>query len=119
MDRGVDVATSAELIFPGGLSGSIACAMDPERFAARLTVRGEAGMLEIVNFVAPQLGCRFTVDLGQGPIDQPTEGPSSFAAQLEHVADVMLRGAAPMTGGQDSVATMRAIDAIYARAGVR
>ena len=119
MAHGVDVATEAELAFPGGLSGRVACAMDPERFAARLFVRGEAGTLEIVNFVAPQIGCRFILDLGDGPVDQPTDGPASFAAQLEHVADVMLRGAAPMTGGADSIATMRAIDAIYARAGVR
>jgi predicted dehydrogenase len=119
MAHGVDVATTAELRFPDGVDGRIACAMDPERFAARLFVRGEAGTLEIVNFVAPQIGCRFTVDFGDGPIEQPTDGPSSFAAQLQHVADVMLRGAAPMTGGQDSVATMAAIEAIYAKASVR
>ncbi len=116
--HGVDVALTGALAFPGGLEARLACAMDPARPAARLFLRGEKGSLEIQNFVAPQLGCSFTLDLGDGPQAQSTAGPTSFACQLEHVADVVLRGAAPLTGGADAIANMAAIDALYERAGV-
>ncbi len=119
IEHGVDAASEASLRFAGGLTARLACAMDAERPAARMSLRGEAGSLEIVNFVAPQLGCSFTLDLGAGPLAQPTDGPTTFACQLEHVADVMLRGATPLTGGADAIANMAGIDAIYRTAGVR
>jgi predicted dehydrogenase len=118
MARGVDAAMEVSLTFPGGVTARLATAMDPERPVARLRLKGEKGSLEITPFVAPQLGCQFTLDLGEGPVSQPAEGPTTFACQLAHVVDVMLHGATPLTGGADAIANMVAIDAIYETAGV-
>jgi len=116
IEHGVDAATSAELAFPGGLAARIRTSM-LKPFSATLKIKGEKGSLFISNFLAPQMGCRFTVEAGGQTREEPTEGLSTYAAQLAHVADVMLRGATPLTGGADAVANMACIDAIYAKAG--
>jgi predicted dehydrogenase len=92
--------------------------MVAEKFRARLFVEGERGSLEILNFIAPQMGCRVTITVDGVATEGPTDGPSTYAAQLSHVADVLLRGATPLVGGTDAIANMEAIDAIYAAAGV-
>ncbi len=115
--RGVDETTVAELRFPNGLRARLHTSMKSPRFTATLTLKGEQGSLDISNFLAPQMGCRFTVEVGGRTREEPTDGPSTYAAQLAHVADVMLRGAKPLTGGADAIANMECIDAIYAAAG--
>jgi predicted dehydrogenase len=108
---------SAALIFGGGIVAEMSCAMKPEKFGARLTLGGSKGRLEIDNFLAPQRGCRFTTILDGITSEHPTEGPTTYEAQLDHVVDVMTKGASPLTGGADAVANMAVIDAIYAAAG--
>ena len=117
-EDGVDSTLSAELAFPSGATGRIECSMIPERPQAWLRLQGEQGSLEIINFLAPQRGCRFSITGADGAAKaQPTEGSSTYAAQLDHVGDVLAGTAEPLTGGADAVANMRAIDAIYAAAG--
>lgn len=116
-EDGVDVSMNAALAFPSGARADIACAMNADTPAARLTIAGSKGRLEIVNFVAPQLGCRFTTVIGGEAAEQPVDGPSSYAAQLAHIVEVVANGAAPLTGGEDGVANMAVIDRIYALAG--
>jgi predicted dehydrogenase len=84
---------------------------------ATLTVRGSRGSLEIVNFLAPQLGCRFTTVIDGEERRHGVEGPTTYAAQLSHLREVMSGKAAPLTGGEDAIANMSVIDAIYAAAG--
>jgi predicted dehydrogenase len=115
-EDGVDSAMRAELVFPGGTSVSIACSMTPAAPSAWLRLEGERGRLDIVNFIAPQIGCRFTTTLDGETTDQPTDGPTTYAAQLAHLHDVLTGEAAPLTGGADAVGNMTAIDAIYAKA---
>lgn len=112
-EDGVDVAMAADLVFPGEVSGSIACSMDPESPAAWLRIEGETGRMDIVNFLAPQMGCRFTVTHGEAVIAEPTAGPSTYAAQLAHLHEVLTQGVAPLTGGADAAFNMTAIDSIY------
>jgi predicted dehydrogenase len=119
VERGVDATTSATLRFPGGLRAALHCSMAPGSRTSLLRIEGEKGSLEIQNFIAPQMGCRFTVHSGGLARTEPVEGPSTFAAQLAHVCDVLLRGAQPLAGGQDAIANMTAIDRIYEAAGVR
>ncbi len=114
---GVDETTAADLVFPGGLRASLHASMHPGPFKAMLIVVGETGSLTISNFLAPQNGCDFIVTANGRPRIEPTDGPSTYEAQLAHVGDVLLRGAAPLTGGADAVANMACIDAIYAKAG--
>jgi predicted dehydrogenase len=114
---GVDQRMTAALAFPSGARAEVACSMAPEAPAARLTLSGSKGRLEILNFLAPQMGCRFTTTIGGETVEQPTDGPTTYEAQLQHVIDVVANGAEPLTGGADAVANMAVIDAIYAAAG--
>lgn len=115
-ENGIDSAMRAELVFPIGVSAAVACSMTAEAPSAWLRLEGERGRLEIVNFVAPQRGCRFTVDVDGQTALEATDGPTTYAAQLRHLRDVLVGEAAPLTGGSDAVVNMTAIDAIYAAA---
>lgn len=118
MQHGVDATTDADLDFGDGLTAHLHTSMVPEKFGARLFVEGDKGSVEVLNFIAPQIGCRFTVTVDGKSEALPTDGLPTYAAQLAHVGDVLLRGAKPLTGGDDAIANMAAIDAIYAAAGV-
>jgi predicted dehydrogenase len=113
----VDVEIAAELAFPGGASGQVACGMVANAPQATLTLEGERGRLEIINYLAPQMGCRFTTTIDGETVVRATEGPTTYQAQLIDLAQVLAGRATPKTGGKDAVANMTAIDAIYAAAG--
>jgi predicted dehydrogenase len=113
---GADASMRAELVFPGGVGVSIGCSMTVEKPVARLRLGGARGHLEINNFIAPQVGCRFTTTIDSETVDQPTDGPTTYAAQLDHLYEVLSGAAAPLTGGTDASAYMTAIDAIYGAA---
>jgi predicted dehydrogenase len=119
MEHGVDAAIEADLMFDNGMKAHIATRMTAKDFRANLVIGGDKGSMRIANPFAPQLGCKFTVTVDGVARDEPVSGPSTYAAQFAHVADVLLRGAKPITGGADAIANMAAIDAIYAAAGVR
>jgi predicted dehydrogenase len=116
-EDGVDSDLSADLAFPGGVTGRIACSMTAPRIAAWLRIDGERGQLDIQNFLAPQRGCRFTTTVNGETAEHPTDGPTTYAAQLDHLHAVLKDGAVPLIGGADAIANMAAIDAIYAAAG--
>jgi predicted dehydrogenase len=117
-EDGVDFDLSADLAFPGSVPARIACSMTPPTFSAWLRLEGDGGRLEIVNFLAPQMGCRFTTTgPGGAVIEHPTDGKTTYAAQLDHLYAVMRDGAAPLTGGADAIANMTAIDSAYTAAG--
>ncbi len=115
-EDGADASMSAELVFPGGVDVSISCSMVLAKPIARLSLAGERGRLEIKNFIAPQAGCLFTTLIDGETTAQPTDGPSTYSAQLDHLHDVLTGAAQPLTGGADAIATMTAIDAIYGAA---
>ena len=111
LDRGVDVETRAALRF-GDLPATLATAMNATTPMARVTLTGTRGKLDILNFVAPQMGCSFTVTVDGVTRQEDTSGPSTYEAQLAHVVDVLVNGATPLTGGADAVANMAVIDAV-------
>ena len=114
---GVDASMTAALAFPSGARADISCSMIPETRNARATLGGSKGRLEIVNFLAPQLGCRFTTTIAGETVEQPVDGPTTYEAQLDHVVAVMAGKTQPLTGGADAIANMAAIDGIYELAG--
>ena len=114
---GVDAEMSASLRFPGGVEARVACSMTADRPNAVLTLTGERGSMTIVNFLAPQIGCRFTSTIDGVTTAEPVEGPTTYEAQLENLRAVMQDGAQPLTGGADAIGNMTAIDAIYRAAG--
>jgi predicted dehydrogenase len=116
-EDGVDVDLAAEFEFPGGVPAHMACAMISPGFSAPLKIEGEHGSLEIINYLAPQIGCRFTTTIDGKTESQPTDGPGTYEAQLIHLGEVLAGRARPLTGGADAVANMTALDAIYESAG--
>jgi len=115
-EDGVDVTLSAELDF-AGVPGRIQTGLAAPQRRAELTLVGDAGRLSIVNFIAPQYGCRFTLERDGATETLPTDGPTTYQAQLDHVLAVLGGMTPPLLGLDDAVAQMRAIDAIYAAAG--
>jgi len=116
---GVDVEMTARLSFPGGASGRLHCSMDPQAaFEARLHVRGTAGEIRVLNPLAPQLGHQLRVRKGDDESTDKVEGNTTYWHQLEAFAQAV-RGARKLeTGGEDAIRQMRAIDAVYRRAGL-
>ena len=114
---GVDATIEADLDFPNGLTGHIGASMTVEKPSAYAVITGDRGRLTISNFIAPQSGCSFVLEVDGKIQPLPTSGPSTYQAQLDHVVGV-LRGtiADPLTGGSDAIANMVAIDAIVATA---
>jgi len=116
-EGGVDADMRASLAFPNKIAGVIACSMTATTPRATLNVWGSRGTMVIVNFLAPQLGCRFTTVIDGEERVHGVEGPTTYAAQLSHLHEIMSGKVAPLTGGQDAIANMSVIDAIYAAAG--
>jgi predicted dehydrogenase len=119
-DNGVDVEMSASLRFPNGIEAEISCSMVAREMsldAINLTLTGEAGSLNIVNFLAPQFGCGFTTTIDGVTTVEPVEGPTTYEAQLDNLRAVILDGETPVTGGHDSIANMTVVDAIYGASG--
>lgn len=116
---GIDVTTTAELVFPGQVTGRIHCSMaEGTELRARLEVRCERGTLVAQNPLAPQFGYRLIVDAETGERPETVAGGTSYGHQLEAFLDAVRDGLGPITSGQDSIANMQTIDAIYRAAGL-
>jgi predicted dehydrogenase len=113
---GVDVAMRAELAFEGGAVARISSAMDPayvKDFRAKLSVIGTAGRMDVVNPIAPHDGHELKLQVDGEIRVEEIPGQSTYHHQLEWTLDQIAGNKAPLTGGSDSLATMRAMDAIY------
>jgi len=117
-DEGVDVSMHADLLFSEGRSAHIHCSMMPEggRFSARLTVIASQGSLDIINPLAPQLGCRFTVTHDGKTTEEETSTKPTYDYQLDAVIQALTENTALPTEGKDTLNQSIAIDAIYAAA---
>ena len=119
---GVDLDIEAEMAFTSGPTASLKCSMQPHdgTLHRRLRVHGDAGMLEIENPVSPHSGATLSFEGPKAPMPQIVSGgETTFHFQLRHVMEVLAGRAEPLTGGDDAVSNMRAIDAIYRAAGLR
>lgn len=119
---GVDLDVEAELAFTSGPTALLKCSMQPEdgRLYRRLRVQGETGVLEIENPVSPHAGATLSFEGPNAPMPQIVSGgDTTFHYQLRHVLEVIEGRAEPLTGGDDALGNMRAIDAIYRAAGLR
>jgi predicted dehydrogenase len=119
---GVDLDIDAELAFTSGPTASLKCSMQPPDGALhrRLRVHGETGVLEIENPVSPHSGATLSIEGPDSPMPQIVSGgETTFHYQLRHVLEVLEGRAEPLTGGDDAVGNMRAIDAVYRAAGLR
>jgi predicted dehydrogenase len=119
---GVDLEIDAEMAFTSGPTASLKCSMQPEdgQLYRRLRVVGEAGVLEIENPVTPHAGATLSIEAPNAPMPQIVSGgDTTFHFQLRHILEVIEGRSQPLTGGDDAIGNMRAIDAIYRAAGLR
>ena len=116
----VDRCMQAEFRFADGSTGrmtSSLCSVRLLKVAAR--VRGSLGEMRVFNPVAPQFYHRIKVRTAAGTrVERLTREPS-YVFQLRAFADAIQRGTPVLTPPSDSVANMRVIDAVYAKAGLR
>jgi predicted dehydrogenase len=114
-DAGVDVSMHADLAFSEDRTAQIHCSMMPEagRFSARLKVFASNGSLDIMNPLAPQLGCRFTVTHDGITSDEETSPRPTYEFQLDAVIRGLAENTPLPTEGQDTLNQSIAIDAIY------
>jgi predicted dehydrogenase len=119
---GVDIASEAELAFTSGPTATLRCSMQPEDgvLFRRLRVEGEKGVLEIDNPVSPHAGATLSIESDAPSLPQIVSGgDTTFHYQLRHVMSVIEGRVMPLTGGEDALNNMRALDAIYRAAGLR
>lgn len=116
-DDRIDEALTAELRFPSGVTSTISSSLLEEAEEQMAVLTGSFGTMEVSGFVKPQGGNWIRVSGDNPTIDVPTS-PTSYEAQLAAFVAAVREGAPVLTGPEDSVATMRAIDAMYVAAGL-
>lgn len=113
----VEADGEARLRFASGVEALARCSMQGPDREFDLAIVGERGRLSISNFIVPHAGGVLTLETGGRTRNEEAESRTTYAAQLEHVAQVVLHGAAPMTGGEDAIANMTLIEAVRAAIG--
>lgn len=116
---GVDLLTEAELEFPGGIPARLRTSMQPgQRYKALIALKGSDGILRAVNPLHPSLGNSISIQEGRNVTRYSVGGSTTYDYQLGHVMDVTAGRSPPLTGGEDAVANMTMIDAIYEAGGL-
>jgi predicted dehydrogenase len=117
---GIDVTMTAELGFPENVHGKVHCSMAGDvGFQAYLQVTGSKGKLRADNPLVPHFGHKLRVTIGGTEKAEQVEGRATYNHQLEAFVAAVRDGEAQPTGGQDAVANMRVIDAVYRAAGMQ
>ncbi|SDL64529.1 Gfo/Idh/MocA family protein [Tessaracoccus oleiagri] len=117
-DARVDEALWAELLF-GDVPARLACSLLEDQEVVAATFTGTEGTLHVEGFVKPHEGNSITLTTAAG--ERSKQFPldfTSYDAQLQVFVEAVRGGGDVVTGPEDSVATMRAIDAIYENAGL-
>ena len=88
--------------------------MDPdESMKAQCTIEGTAGMLTVINPLAPQLGHELHLVNDAGELRESVDRTPSYLYQLEAFL-AAIRGTGPnLTDGEDAVCNLAVIDALY------
>lgn len=110
---GVDATLEADLRF-GDVAAWMRCSMLTPR-NDWIELEGTGGTLRMNRFVSPHYGGNLVLTTAKGSVIEEPDGPSTYAAQLDHAARVFRGQEEPLTGGADAIATMELIDACRAR----
>jgi predicted dehydrogenase len=117
--RYVDLSMSAELAFPGGLTGHMVTSMaEHEPFKNFLRIEGEKGTLMVTNPLAPHNGHNLELTLDGTTTNETVDGFSTYRHQLLAFVDAVHTGKILPTMGNDSINNMKLIDAVYRAAGL-
>ena len=115
----VDRLMVADYAFPRGATGRTTASLWSRNvLGISAKVVGEHGALRIFNFVAPQYYHRLSIDLHGKKSHERVPGEASYVHQLRSFA-AAVAGGPNLTPASDAVATMRLIDEVYRRAGLR
>ena len=118
-EHGVDLVTTADLTFEGGVTAQVRTSMAPgQKFKALLAIKGSEGLLVAQNPLHPHRGHSISIRKGRQVTRYTVPGETTYDHQLAHMLDVMKANAPPLTSGADAVANMTLIDAVYGAAGV-
>ncbi|MGN9908344.1 Gfo/Idh/MocA family protein [Phytohabitans sp. LJ34] len=115
---GADLRMEAELAFEGGVTATVRADMVegvPVRSA--LALEAERGRLLVENIVFPSSGHSIHLELDGVPRVSTVAGRTTYDHQLEAVLDALRTGEPMPTEGDDPIANMALIDAIYTAAG--
>jgi predicted dehydrogenase len=116
----VDRRMVADFRFANGCTGRMICALLSARLLrSGVVVHGTEGELRVVFPFLPHHFHRVTVRGRWGARHERFEGETTYTYQLRAFARAVRDGTPALTSAVDAVANMRAIDAIYAKAGLR
>lgn len=117
--RQVDRWMTASLRFPNAVTASFTCAFWSSNLI-RITahVVGELGEMHVLNPILPQLYHRLQVQTANGTRTEKAPGDSTYTYQLRAFVAAVQGQETLLTAGNDGVANMRVIDAVYAKAGL-
>jgi predicted dehydrogenase len=116
----VDRAMTADLEFPAGHTGRIACSLwSSSVLHLSASATGDRGRLRVFNPLAPQTWHRLTVEVDGGRRVEHLPRRPTYDYQLEAFCAAVTRGEPTLTPPADSVANMTVIDAVYTAAGLK
>jgi predicted dehydrogenase len=115
----IDRAMRAELSFADGRTAGATCSMwSAQLLRVAVRVTGEAGRVDALNPIAPQVWNRLTVRTGGTRTTERVRGPSTYSMQLRAFEAAVRDGAEFPSTPDDAVANMRVIDDVYRAAGL-
>lgn len=114
----IDADMKAELSFPSGVTGRIECSMISDDHDIRLEVVGTEGSITAVNPLAPHTGNSLTIRNQHGESSGTIEAGVTYEHMCRAFVDHVQVGTPFPTQGDDSIANMVAIDAMYTAAGL-
>lgn len=116
----VDRYMTAQLRFPGGITGRMTCSLFSSMlFRIGVRVRGERGRLDVFNFVAPQYYHRVTVRTADGRRHERIRGEATYTYQLRAFYQAIATSTPTLSDPDNAIANMRVIDDIYRHAGLQ
>ncbi len=115
----VDRWMTAELAFPGGVSGRITCSLfSSTLLKMQAIVRGERGEMRVFNPIAPQFYNRLSVRTPDGKTAERVPGDATYTYQLRAFVAAVRDGTPTPTDPPNGIANMEVIDAVYGKAGM-
>lgn len=117
-DENVDASIVADFTFPSGATGHVESSMISTDHDIRLEVIGTTGSITAINPLAPQSGNMLTIGNQHGETSGEINAGVTYDHMCRAFVDHVQLGTPFPTSGEDSIANMRAIDAIYEAAGL-
>lgn len=117
-ELGADLSFNASLTFPSGTTAQVSSTMSGDVVRSPFDVVGTLGNVHVENMIFPSRGHSITEVIGGVESNRTVEGMETYDHQLATIMDAIVTGSPLPTEGDDPIANMTVIDAIYEAAGV-